>query len=442
MQQLSGHDATFLAMETGNACGHSGAVALLAPGRTLTRNEVAAEISARLPAVLCRRLATVPLGLDLPYWAAAIPELDRHVREVTLPPGAGHGELAAFVADRHARRLDRSRPLWEVTLISGVNDSGRTQHQALYLKIHHAMVDGIGGNELLLALFGADPPPAAPLHVSTPSGRELLVRSASSIAGRAGRAVLTGAGVVRRLPEVRASLLRRAPATPMDGPLGPNRQLALTALELAEIRKVRAALGLSVNDVAVAVTAGALRRWLGEADRLPVEPLLAAVPMSLRAEESGTGNVFTLLVAALPTDVADPVARARATAESIVAARAAHGSLPPTTMTDLTALAIPLLAGPGVALSTRLGLLSRLRPFNLMLSTVPGPPDTLSCAGVPISGYYPISQVTEGQRLNVTMFGYDGCLHVGVLADADLGLDVNRLAALLESELRTLVAAL
>ncbi|HUR74808.1 MAG TPA: wax ester/triacylglycerol synthase family O-acyltransferase [Sporichthya sp.] len=442
MQQLSGHDATFLAMETGNACGHSGAVAMLAPGRSLTRDAVAAEIGARLPAVLCRRLATVPLGLDLPYWAAAIPDLDRHVRDVTLPAGSGPPELAAFVAEQHAQRLDRSRPLWELTLVSGLSDQSDQAQQALYLKIHHAMVDGVGGNDLLLALFGPDPAPAAPPHLSSPSGRELLARSASSVAGRAGRAVRTGAGVVRRLPQVHSNVLRRAPATPMDGPLGPNRRLALTALELTEIRKVRAALGLSVNDVAVAVTAGALRLWLGEAGRLPVEPLLAAVPMSLRAEDSGAGNVFTLLVAALPTDVADPVARAVATAESIVAARAAFGSLPPTTMTDLTALALPLLAGPGVGLSTRLGLLSRLRPFNLMLSTVPGPREPLACAGVPITAYHPISQVTEGQRLNVTMFGYDGRLHAGVLADADLGLDVNRLAGLLESELAALVAAI
>ena len=436
MQQLSGHDATFLAMETGTASGHSGAVALLAPGRSLSRDEVAAEIGARLPAVLCRRLATVPLGLDLPYWAPTIPDLSWHVREVTLAPGSGQAELSAFVADRHAQRLDRSRPLWEVTLISGVHG-----HQALYLKIHHAMVDGVGGNDLLLALFGPEaPPPAAPL-VSSPSGKHLLTRSVGSIPGRASQTIRTGVGLLRRLPAVRSQVLRRAPATPMDGPLGPHRQLALTALELSEIRKVRSALGLSVNDVAVAVTAGALRVWLGEAGQLPVEPLLAAVPMSLRAEDSGGGNVFTLLVAELPTDVADPVERAKATAANIVAARDAHGSLPSTTMTDLTALAIPLLAGPGVGLAARLGLVSRLRPFNLMLSTVPGPRVGLACAGVPIVAYHPLSQVTEGQRLNVTMFGYDGRLHVGVLADADLALDANRLAGLLEFELAALVAA-
>ncbi len=436
MHQLSGHDATFLALEAGHASGHSGAIALLGPGRTLTRNEVALAIRDRLPAVLCRRLAPVPLGLDLPYWVAAIPDLDRHVRAVTLPAGAGLAELAALVADRHARRLDRSRPLWEVTLISGVAGG-----QALYLKVHHAMVDGVGGNDLLLALFGPGPGEPAPQLLGSPSGRELLARSAGSMPFRAARTVRTAAGVLRRLPEIRSEVLRRAPATPMDGPLGPRRQLALATLDLTEIRKIRAALGVSVNDVAVAVTAGALRRWLGEADALPVEPLLAAVPMSLRAEDSAGANVFTLLIATLPTDVADPRVRALAAAESIVAARAAHGSLPATTMTDLTALAIPLLAGPGVGLASRLGLVSKLRPFNLMLSTVPGPREVLACAGVPIFAYYPLSQVSEGQRLNVTMFGYDGRLHAGLLADADLGLDVNRLAALLEDELAVLVGA-
>lgn len=437
MDQLSGHDATFLAMETGNASGHSGAVALLEPGSSLTRDQVAASIGSRLPAVLRRRLANVPLGLDLPYWGSAAPDLDHHVQEVTLPPGSGLQALAAVVAERHAHRLDRSRPLWEIHLVHGVSGA-----QALYLKIHHAMVDGVGGNDLLLALFGPDDPAPAPPYIVAPSPRHLLARSAISVPGRTGRTVKTLAGVARRLPAVRSSVARRAPSTPMDGPLGPDRRLALVPLELSEIRKVRAALGVSVNDVAVAVTAGALRRWLGEADALPVDPLLASIPMSVRDSEAAGANAFTLLVAPLPTDIADPVERARAASAHIAAARAAHGSLPTTTVSDLSALAVPLVAGPGVGLANRLGVISKLRPFNLMLSTVPGPRVPLACCGVPFAAYYPISQVTEGQRLNVTMFGYGERLHAGLLADADLDLNVDYLGALLVSELAALVAAL
>ena len=185
MEQLSGHDATFLAMETGNASGHSGAVALLT-GRPLTRAEVADQIAARLPAVLCRRLAPVPLGIDLPYWATAVPDLRHHVQEVALTPGSGLPELAAVIADRHARRLDRARPLWEVHLVHGVGDG-----QALYLKIHHAMVDGVGGNDLLLALFGPDAPAPAPPMLSDPTGRQLLARSAFNAPARTGRTVRT-----------------------------------------------------------------------------------------------------------------------------------------------------------------------------------------------------------------------------------------------------------
>jgi diacylglycerol O-acyltransferase len=108
-------------------------------------------------------------------------------------------------------------------------------------------------------------------------------------------------------------------------------------------------------------------------------------------------------------------------------------------VSDLSALASPLVAGPGVGLANRVGLVSRLRPFNLMLSTVPGPREALACAGLPFTEYYPISQVSEGQRLNVTMFGYGGHLHAGLLADADLPLDVDRLAALMQAELAALV---
>jgi hypothetical protein len=113
--------------------------------------------------------------------------------------------------------------------------------------------------------------------------------------------------------------------------------------------------------------------------------------------------------------------------------------LPATTVSDLSALAVPLVAGPGVGLADRFGLVSKLRPFNLMLSTVPGPRVPLACAGVPFTAYYPISQVSEGQRLNVTMFGYGERLHAGLLADADLDLDVTRLGALMQAELMTLV---
>lgn len=345
MQRLSGLDATFLALDAGNACGHGGGVAVLDPdGPRVTAAHLVALFAGRMPPVLRRRLATVPLGLDLPYWADTEPVLAEHVHEVAVGPGG----IPAAVADLHARRLERVRPLWAAYLMHSPGG------QAVYLKVHHALVDGVGGNALLAALFGTEQP-AAGGAVGAHSTPELLARSVASMPGRLGRAIGTGARAARALPSVRQQVLRRAPASVLGGTLSPGRQLALVSLPLAQVRQVRTALGLSVNDVAVTLTAGAMRNWLGVADELPPESLVAAVPMSLRVPGAGEGNQFVLMSTELATSVADPVERARATAGALDAAKRAYAALPPTVMADLTAVAAPALAGAAVALAGRVG---------------------------------------------------------------------------------------
>jgi diacylglycerol O-acyltransferase len=464
-------------METGVVHGHGAGLCLLDPTRTggsLSLERVVRLLGERLhlaPA-LRRVLVTVPLGLDQPYWIDGDVDLTYHVREVTLPQGADDRALHELVARLHARRLDRSRPLWELHLVHGL-PLGR---QALFLKIHHAVIDGVGGNQLLAALFDSDaegrevePAPARVVE-GRPSTVELLGRTAVSALRRPGRAVGLGYRIARSAPAVLGERTRRrlplvdrlrpsthtadlsdvglrAPSTPFNGPVGPRRKVTTQTLPLDRVLGVRSALGITVNDVVMAVCAGALRRWLIDAAALPEEPLLAAAPVSFRAAVDApsagpsAGNQFGLLITVLPTGVADPVSRAHAAAEAMRGAKRTYGALPPAVLSDLAGLAVPAVVSAGTELSERLHVVERLRPFNVMISNVQGPAVLLHCAGADVEAYFPLSQVVHGQALNITMMSYNGVLHVGLIADGEMPLDLDRLGWLLAEELSVLEAA-
>jgi diacylglycerol O-acyltransferase len=472
VRQLSGHDAAFLAMETDDVHGHGAGLCLLdtgAAGGPLTLERVVRLLDERLhlaPA-LRRVLVTVPLSLDQPYWIDGEVDLAYHVREVVLPGDGGERALHELVARLHARHLDRSRPLWELYLVHGL-PQGR---QALFLKIHHAVIDGVGGNHLLAALFDLDADgrdverAPAPAVEGRPSTVELLGRTVLSTLRRPGRALGLGYRLARAAPTVLGEPTRRrlplldrlrpsastaglsdvglrAPSTPFNGPIGPGRKVTTCSLPLDAVLEVRALLGITVNDVVMAVCAGALRTWLAEASALPAEPLLAAAPISFRsAEAAAAGNQFGLLITVLPTDVADPVARAHAAADAMRGAKRTYGALPPMVLSDLAGLAVPALVSLGAGLSERLHVVERLRPFNVMISNVQGPGGPLYCAGARVEAYFPLSQVVQGQALNITMMSYNRVLHVGLLADGDLPLDLDRLGHLLSNELTRLAGA-
>jgi diacylglycerol O-acyltransferase len=165
--------------------------------------------------------------------------------------------------------------------------------------------------------------------------------------------------------------------------------------------------------------------------------------MSFRGagDSSAAGNQFGLLITVLPTDVADSVARAQAVGTAMRGAKETYGALPPAVLSDLAGLAVPALVSIGADVAARLSLVERLRPFNLMISNVRGPGETLYCAGARVEAYFPLSQVVHGQALNITMMSYDGALNVGLVADRDIPLDLDRLGDLLTDELSVLHAA-
>jgi diacylglycerol O-acyltransferase / wax synthase len=474
MQQLTGLDAAFLAMETPATYGHVGSVCILDPTTaeqplTLARMTELVESRLHLIPPFRRRLVEVPLGLDQPYWIED-PDFDieYHVRELALPAPGDSQQLADQAARLHARHLDRRRPLWELYLIHGV-EGGRT---AIYTKVHHSAIDGVSGNDILAALLDLSPDGRPDDDVTAwesetePNSWGMLVRSAVSLAGHPVRAARLTVSLGRSLPTIAGIAPRpslpiidrlfprgdsavlsssglRAPATPFNKPIGPHRRWAFRSLPFADVKAVKTAAGATVNDVVMAMCAGALRRWLIDHDALPEGPLVAAVPVSVRTEEQkGTGgNRVSSIIAAIPTNLADPAERLQASHEAMRAAKEQHGALPADLLADVTQFAMPALAGQAARLSARLRLLERINLFNLIISNVPGPNVPLYYAGYRLLGYYPLSAITDGQGLNITVMSYGGQLHLGLIADRDLVPDLNAMAGYIADELDVLTAA-
>ncbi len=466
MQQLSGLDASFLALESSTMFGHVGTVCVLETGSDpLTLERLTRAVFERLPLVppFRRRLVEVPLGLDQPYWIED-PDFDVefHVRELALPRPGNDRQLAEQAARLHARPLDRRRPLWELYLITGLED----ERVAIYVKVHHAAIDGVSGNELLAALLDLSPegrelPVVEWSGEAPPSNTSLLARSAVSWARqplRAGRLAYDLAAAVPavwrspgrpRLPlidrEPQAVLGRpplRAPKTPFNAPITAHRRFAFCALPLDDVKAVKNATGVTVNDVVMALSTGALRRWLQAHHALPAAPLVAAVPISVRsaADDGHMGNRISGLIAALPTHLPDPLDRLRAVHEAMRAAKEQHGALPADLLSDVTQFAVPRLAAQAARLNERLRLLERANPFNLFISNVPGPAVELYFAGAKLVAYYPLSAIADGQGLNITVISYRDRMFFGLVACRELVPDVDLIAGYLRDELDRLLA--
>jgi WS/DGAT/MGAT family acyltransferase len=484
MRQLSPLDAQFLAFEDDRNFGHVGGLGIYdpstAPGGTFTLEHLSRLFSRRLHLLppFRQRLAPVPLGLDHPYWVDDPDfDLDYHLRELALPAPGTDRQLGEQVARLHAQALDRSRPLWECYLISGLS-GGRV---ALFTKIHHAAVDGLSGAEILSVMLDTDPSgrevdlPSPPVPgTAPPSPWEMLARGLLGLPSQSARAVralpstLTTldanpalrtvpgtaavSGLARRLtgmadapsgPHPLESHTGRAPRTVFNGPLSAHRRVAFASLPLAAAKAVKNHFGGTVNDVVVALCAGALREWLGARGELPASSLIAMVPVSVRTtEEAGTfGNRISAMMINLPTEEADPVERLRRTHEELSAAKTRHRMLPASLLADSSAIIPPAVA----AVTSRLAftLLSRtsIEPVaNVIVSNVPGSPRPLYCAGARLLAQYPISAISDSVGLNITILSYRDSLDVGIVGDRSQLGDAWPLAELLSKALDELAA--
>jgi diacylglycerol O-acyltransferase len=477
MRQLTSLDAQFLALETPRQSGHVAGLAILDTSTTasgeLTVADIQALIAERLPLLppLRWRLREVPLALDYPYWVDDIDfDLDFHVRELALPAPGNDAQLAEQVARITSRPLDRAKPLWELYLISGL-ESG---HTAMLTKIHHALIDGMSGAEimgLLLDLepegrelttpgrWGDDEPPPGELGMLA---RGLLglprypLRALRSLPAAVPNieetpfATLPGAGAVGRLAKAvaggngRAREKLVAPKTSFNGRVSAHRRFTFGQLALDDVKAVKNAHGVTVNDVVVTICAGAVRRWLIEHGELPAEPLVAQIPVSVRTgDQVGTyGNRIMLMSAPLFTDEPDPLVRLQRTHEALSGMKERHRALPATLLQDANHFIPPAVFSRAARLTFRLATSRPGRPtWNLVISNVPGPQFPLYCAGARLVANYPVSVITDGMGLNITVMSYCGSLDFGIVADREQMPDVGLLIGWLGEALGELMPA-
>jgi diacylglycerol O-acyltransferase len=480
-RQLSSLDVQFLNAETATTFTHVGGVTILdpagLPGDRVTVDSLRTLIGSRLHLIapLRWRLHEVPLGLDLPYWIdVGTVDLNHHIREVSLPEPGTDDQLGELIARLAETPLDRAHPLWECYLVDGLS-GGR---QALYTKVHHAVIDGVSCAEVLAMVLDLDPqqrelppPDAAPRPEPPPSTLEMLnrglrrgaaapvrlVRSAPDtlphLLDLPGAATLPGArllgavaGRMERLAVRRSqpALPERPPtppATPFNGAITAQRAFAFTSLPLHEVKAVKNALGLTVNDVVMAMCTSALRRWLVEHDALPDGPLVASIPVSVRTTEriGAAGNEISFMLAAMPTDVADPLERIAALQSSLGRAKRRFNGTPSRLLHEWSALLPQVLHGVVSRTVLRAATMGA-PPFNLFVSNVAGPQVQLYAAGARVTANHPVSVVSDlGGGINITVMSYNGHLDFGIITCRDQVPDVWDIAAHLADALTELV---
>ncbi|MCC6646524.1 MAG: wax ester/triacylglycerol synthase family O-acyltransferase [Polyangiaceae bacterium] len=448
MERLSGLDASFLYLETARMHMHVSLVAVLDPteapgGYSFDRiQELIADRIHLLPPFR-RRLVRVPFDLHHPVWVED-PEFDiiHHVRRVSAPAPGGRRELASLVGRITSSPLDRGRPLWEVWVIEGLK-RGR---YALVTKVHHAAVDGVTGASLLAHLFdlGRDavaapkPPPAPPDPI--PTDRELVQHALLSRARQpvgmwklARQTVKAARDVVRvrRDPEtpVGATPLT-APRTRFNGSIGAQRAVAFSRVPLPAIKELKKRAGTTVNDVVLAVCAGALRRYLEAHEELPDAPLIATCPISVHGASRGpSSNKVSAMFTSLATHVDDPRARLLAIAATTRGAKEEHNAVGADMLQNWAEFAAPTTFNLASRFYSAMNLADKHRPIhNLVISNVPGPPFPLYLAGADLVAIYPMGPVMEGAGLNVTVLSYRGAVDFGFNASQSMAPDLWALA--------------
>lgn len=439
MKLLSGLDSVFLHLETPAIPMHVGSLSLLEPPprhRGSFLGNVRRLYEQRLPLapVVSRKLHGFPLGMANPVWVQAQDvDLDYHIRHVTLPAPGTHAQLEACVGELHSTLLDRSRPLWTAHVIEGLQDGSI----AFYTNIHHAVVDGQAGVELMRTLFDVTRRPRRP---ATPPARR---RGRSSEEAPSAGSVIAGAvrhdleqywKLVRDLPSMARSIATPArargdatsPAGPRPPGLGPRtplnvaidgrRGFATASISLAEAHAVAAAHGATVNDVVLATCAGALRRYLGRHGGVPAEPLVAGMPISLRAPgQVEFTTQATMARVGLATQIADPVRRLHAIRDASAVAKAKVSGGRSLARMDFPTIGVPWLLHGLARVYGRAPVASHVPTVvNLVVSNIPGPRQPIYLAGARVLHHWPLSIVGHGLGLNVTVESYAGALEFGI----------------------------
>lgn len=459
-ERLSPLDAGFLHVEDSVTHMHIGSVSIMEgppPGYESLRDMV----ESKLPLVRRYRqtVRRVPLDLGRPVWADdPYFSIDYHVRHTALPAPGSEIQLRNLVARVMAQQLDRNRPLWEMWMVEGL-EGGRW---AIVSKVHHCMVDGVSGSDLLGLILDVTPEPA-PLDPDPwipslpPAGWELAVDAVVDMAtspfelGRLLRArTRTPRRIVSQLGEAVGGLRDAAASmsgqsnTSLNGPIGPHRRWAQASVTVAEIKEVRRRFGGTFNDVVLTLIAGGFRHLLDKRGESADLPLRSLVPVSVRPRDDrgmaiGDGslaNKVTALFAELPVHVADPVGRLRVVTEQMAGLKQSKSALAGEALTSLSGFAPPLL----LSLAGRLGTKAPQRTINTVTTNVPGPQLPLYALGRRMLQVFPYVPLGIQMRIGVAVFSYDGTVGFGITGDYDTAPDIDVLAWGIQTGMAELLA--
>ena len=461
--RLSPLDASFLFAEDRTRAMHVGGVMTFAPAGgpdaapgDFDMDAFAALIGRRLALVprYRQKVREVPGHLGLPVWVDDPDfDLEYHVRRSALPAPGTDEQLRVLVGRLIARRLDRSRPLWEIYLVEGLSD-GRF---AVVTKTHHAMVDGLASMDVGALLLDSTPEPRATEAVPwcpapEPSALELAIdavleawrrpRTVLDVAARAGADAREVMVSLERAMATLASAGGGRPVHPLNTVIGEQRRFATAGTTLADHRAVRAERGGTVNDVVLAVVTGALRRWMMTRG----EPLTrgasvrALVPVSVRGRRGAvpaSGNSISAYFVELPVGEDDPLRRLAQVSAAMAAHKAGGDAVGATTLIRLAGLAPPTLHSLGVRLASQFSS----QVYNVLVTNVPGPPRPLYAMGARMLDMYPVVPLAGGQAVSIGITSYDGGMYYGLNADRDAMTDVDVLAGALTDALAELVDA-
>jgi diacylglycerol O-acyltransferase / wax synthase len=448
MDHLSGLDATFLYMETPETPMHVGGLNIyeLPPGYEGDfLEDVRRHIASRLhlAAVFQRKLVNMPFELANPVWVADDDvDLEYHIRSTVLPKPGSREQLDKLVGRLHSSLLDRSRPLWEFYVIEGLQTPADApkgaRHVAFYSKVHHAALDGMGGIALANAILDMSPVPrtvrAAPTRraagtdnfgiaelaasglKNTAAQFAKLLKTAPTLARTAARALRPTAAASGKDKAARDNWF--APKTPLNVSITNQRTFAGLSIPLEAVKSVAKANEATLNDVVLAICSGALRRYLADMGCVPTQPLLAAVPVSLReAGNTDLNNQASMVRMSLASTIADPLQRLQAIRQASAAAKAMTASMKSVIPTDFPSLGAPWLISGVASLFGRSKIANRLPPIaNVAISNVPGPKFALYLAGAKMLTYFPVSIAVHSMALNVTVQSYNGSLDFGLTA--------------------------
>jgi diacylglycerol O-acyltransferase / wax synthase len=456
METMSALDASFLHVEDAVSHMHIGSVAIF-EATAPPQDAILAAVAAKLHLVPRYRqhVRFPPLALARPIWVDDSHfQLDYHVRRTALPAPGGDEELRNLVGRVMAQKLDRSKPLWEMWVAEGLDD-GRW---ALINKVHHCMVDGVAGTDLLSVMFDterrASPAEAQRWSPSPePSSLRIVgsalahraktpyegVRSLWATAREPGQAAGQAAEIARAVTSLR-TLLRPPAGTSLNGPIGPHRRWGWARGRLADVKAIRTEYGGTVNDVVLAVIARGFRDLLlGRGEAVEGRVVRTMVPVSVRmpAEHGTYNNRVSAMFADLPVRVADPVERLATVRAQMHDLKESHQAVAGSTLTSLGGFAPAML----LALAGRVATRTPQRSVNTVTTNVPGPQRAIYLAGKRMLEYFPFVPLGGHVRIGVAIVSYDGALNFGITGDYETAPDIQVLCDGIEAGIEELLPA-